>query len=444
MKLCVMGLWHLGTVTSACLASVGHEVVALDLDTGVVQQLRSGHPPLFEPGLEQLVQRGLAQGGLSFTTSIAEALRDAELVWITYDTPVDEEDRADVQFVVDRVTRLFPHLGVGVLVLISSQLPVGTTRRVEQAYTAAYPEKPVTFGYSPENLRLGKAIDAFSQPDRVVVGLRTEADRERVKLLLRPLTDRIEWMSVESAEMTKHALNAFLATSVAFANEIAALCEQVGADAKEVERGLKSEVRIGPRAYLAPGPAFAGGTLARDIGFLTQLGAEQRVPTYLLPSVRESNIEHRNWVRRKLQSLLGSLGGSRVAVWGLTYKPGTDTLRRSSSVELCEWLAQEGAEVHAHDPGVRVLPEDLAKKMILHSSPLAAIQGADVLVVATEWPEYRDVACQEVLASLARPLVLDAGRFLEQSLGADPRIQYVTVGRPSSWRAGYCHEVQPG
>ena len=429
MKACVLGLWHLGTVTAACLASGGHEVVGLDFDAETIRKLQAGQPPLFEPGLQDLVKRGLAEGHLRFTDNAAEAARTAQVVWVAYDTPVDDEDHADVEFVFERVTRLFQHLSPGTLVLISSQLPVGTTRRLEQAYATAQPGKPVTFGYSPENLRLGKAISVFTQPDRVVVGVRTEADRKCVAELLRPFTERIEWMSVESAEMTKHALNAFLAASVTFINEIATLCEQVGADAKEVERGLKSEARIGPRAYLGPGGAFAGGTLARDIAFLSCIGMEHHLPTHLIAAVRASNDEHKNWPRRRLQSLLGDLCGKRVAVWGLTYKPGTDTLRRSSAVELCEWLAQQGAQVHVHDPAIKALPAELAERITFNSTPLLALKGASALVVATEWPDYQSLSADAVVAAMSTPLVVDANRFLFQSLGNDSRIRYASVGK---------------
>ena len=394
MKVCVLGLWHLGTVTASCLASGGHDVTGLDFDAMTIENLQAGQPPLSEPGLEDLVKRGLAEGRLRFTTAVDKAVADAEVVWVAYDTPVDDQDRADVDFVMERIMRLFAHLKDGTLVLISSQMPVGSTRRLERAYAEANTGRRVTFGYSPENLRLGKAIGVFTQPDRVVVGLRSDADRTRISALLQPFTDRIEWMSVESAEMTKHALNAFLATSVTFINEIAAVCEQVGADAKEVERGLKSEARIGPKAYLGPGGAFAGGTLARDIAFLTQIGAEHAVPLHLIPSVRVSNDEHKLWPRRRLQDLLGDLKGKCIAVWGLTYKPGTDTLRRSSAVELCQWLAQQGAHVQAHDPAVKSLPVELEATIQLQPTALAALTGATALVVATEWPEYQVVAGQ--------------------------------------------------
>lgn len=430
MKVCVLGLWHLGTVTAACLASGGHEVIGLDFDLDTIQKLQAGQPPLFEPGLEDLVKRGLADQRLQFTADIASAVKDAEVVWVAYDTPVDAEDRADVEFVVERVSRLFPHLNAGTLVLISSQVPVGSTRRLETAYAAQFANKPIGFGYSPENLRLGNAINVFTRPDRVVVGVRSAADQARVATLLQPFTDHIEWMSVESAEMTKHALNAFLATSVTFINEIASICEQVGADAKEVERGLKSEARIGPKAYLGPGGAFAGGTLARDIAFLTQIGAAYQLPMHLISAVRASNDAHKNWARRRLQDLLGSLQGQRIAVWGLTYKAGTDTLRRSSSIELCEWLIAQGAQVQAHDPAVKALPIELANSMVLGASPLAALDQAAALVVATEWPDYRSIGADDVAATSVQ-WVLDANRFLGKTLGVDARIRYIGVGAKS-------------
>jgi len=427
VKISVVGLWHLGTVTAACLAAAGHDVVGLDFDPAVVADLAAGTPPVFEPGLEELVKAGLAGGHLRFTTDAAAA--NAEIVWIAYDTPVDDEDRGDVEYVIERAMRVLPYLAEGAIVLISSQLPVGTTRRLEERFATQSPRASVGFGCVPENLRLGKAIDAFMRPDRVVVGLRAVADRDKVARLLAPFTSRIEWMRVESAEMTKHALNAFLATSVAFINEVAALCEQVGADATEVERGLKSDGRIGARAYLSPGSAVAGGTLTRDVGFLSQLGRERGVATHLLAAVKSSNDAHRQWAQRQLVEALGGVTGRIVAIWGLTYKPGTDTLRRSSAVELCQWLGTKRAAVRAHDPAVKVLPPDLARSVRLVDTALSAAEGASALVVATPWPEYLHVRAGDVTARMTRPLVLDAGGFLSDTLGHDPSIEYLRVGK---------------
>jgi UDPglucose 6-dehydrogenase len=262
------------------------------------------------------------------------------------------------------------------------------------------------------------------------VGVRSQRDQQVLEKMLLPITDRIEWMSVESAEMTKHAINAFLATSVTFANELAAICEMVGADAKQVERGLKTESRIGPKAYVSPGAAFAGGTLARDIVFLNRIGQEKSLKTPLLSSIKPSNDEHKSWVKRRLQRLFPDLSKAHVAVWGLTYKPGTDTLRRSLSVELCQWLIEQGAQVSVHDPAVKELPSEFKNKVTKHESPLQALQGAQALVISTEWPVYREVQVEDVLRQAPQIAVFDANRFLS-AFAKEPRLKYFGVGSPS-------------
>lgn len=430
MNVCVQGLWHLGTVTAACLASLGNKVSGLDFDTRVIERLTLGVPPLFEPGLEDLVKQGMAVGRLCFAAQPEAAVKDIEVLWVAYDTPVDDDDNADVDYVVAQIEKTFPYLPEGVTVVISSQMPVGSVGRLEAIAKDRFPAKGIGFACSPENLRLGKAVEVFLKPDRIVVGVRSERDRERLDRLLRPITGRIEWMSVESAEMSKHAINAFLATSVAFANEIASICELVGADAKEVERGLKSESRIGPKAYLSPGAAFAGGTLARDIAFLNHVGEQKRLVTPLLSSVRPSNDEHKLWIKRKLLSLFPDLSRIKVAMWGLTYKPGTDTLRRSLAVELCNWLITQGTEVCVHDPAVKQLPREWNAKAIRSDDPVAALKGAHVLVVSTEWPQYKGIASDAVANAAPGIVVLDANRFLS-SFSRNARMKYVAVGTPA-------------
>lgn len=431
MKICVLGLWHLGSVTAACLASVGHDVVGLDLDAQVtVDELSLGRAPLFEPGLDDLIKQGVATGHLGFSCSPRYACADVEVLWVAYDTPVDEDDHADVEHVISRVEAAMPCLPRGTTVLVSSQMPVGSIARLEEIANARCPELNLSFACSPENLRLGNALAAFLKPDRVVVGTRTEHDRLRLGTMLSAITDRIEWMSVESAEMTKHAINAFLATSVVFANEIAVLCEMVGADAKEVERGLKSEHRIGPGAYLSPGAAFAGGTLARDINFLSQIGEIKGLRTPLLSSVKPSNDEHKFWVRHRLVAAFPDLVGLTVAVWGLTYKPHTNTLRRSLAVELCNWLLRHGAKVRVHDPAVGELPAHWGENVTRCNTPIEALTGVVVLVVATEWPQYRDIIAEDVISTNRGLLVLDENRFLEKQLGSGHGIRYIAVGTP--------------
>jgi len=431
----VIGLWHLGCVTAACLAQAGHHVIGVDPDQALVEQLRAGRPPVSEPGLADLLALGAPR--LSFTSEPLMLARAAR-AWVTFDTPVDDDDNADVEWVLAHAVELLAPLPADSLVVVSSQLPVGSIARLHERCAARRGDSGLRFACVPENLRLGRAVECFSARDRIVAGVRSERDRRELAELLAPFGADVQWMRVESAEMTKHALNGFLATSVAFINEIAEICESVGADAEEVSRGLKSEQRIGPRAYLGPGDAFAGGTLARDIGYLRGLAKRRGLPAHVFAGVADGNAAHKHWTRRKLRELLtdgegperDALAGRRVAIWGLTYKPGTDTLRRSSAIELCRWLVAVGASVRAHDPAVTVLPGDLAGKLELCSSPLEAADGAEVLVLCTPWPDYLEVPVEGLLSALAAGRVIDAAGVLRAALAAHPHVRYVRVGTP--------------
>lgn len=420
MKVAVVGLWHLGTVTAACCAAAGHEVVGFDDDKDVVGNLRNGALPVSEPGLCTLVAEGVAAGNLRFTSNPADT-SDSEIVWICYDTPVDENDVPDTEFVRSRVSRMISFVKPGALVLISSQLPVGSTAKLQ----TSHPD--FVFAYSPENLRLGKAIEVFTKPDRVVIGVSKPESHAKLSLLFAPFTTQLEWMSVESAEMTKHALNAFLATSVAFINEIASICEKTGADALEVERGLKSDVRIGTKSYLHPGCAFAGGTLARDIRALLSVAEQRQVPTHLLSGVLASNSIHSLWAQHRLLEILGNLEGKTVAVLGLTYKPGTNTLRRSMSVEICHWLIKNGARVQAFDPAIRELPTDL-KTIHLATEPELVLDQADAVLVATPWPEFRSLPAAAFRQRMCRAVVLDPTRQLDSILKNERAVEYHAIG----------------
>lgn len=425
MRIVVYGLWHLGCVTAACLARAGHLVTGLDPDLRAIDDLRRGQPPLHEPGLSELISAGLANKQLSFHSEPETALADAALVWVTFDTPVNDQDEADVAAVRAHLEEVGPYLRPGTLVLLSSQVPVGFTRRLKQDWT----NKGLRFAYSPENLRLGKAIEVFCHPERVILGIESDSDQPQLSALFSPFCSHLEWMSLESAEMTKHALNAFLATSVTFINEIARLCEEVGADAKEVERGLKSEGRIGPRAYLSPGSAFAGGTLARDLRFLVRRGQDVRVRTPLLAGVLESNEVHKNWVREHVEQLLSGIEKPVASVLGLTYKPGTSTLRRSSAIELCRWMHERGVRVCGYDPAVNTLPKELGNIVNLAPSLLDALNGSHLAVIATEWPSFRSLQPTDILGRMRSPRVIDPNHYLADVLTEDHRIRYFATGK---------------
>jgi UDPglucose 6-dehydrogenase len=444
----VIGLWHLGSVTAACLAGAGHHVIGIDPDPAIVEGLSAGRPPISEPGLADLLARGAFR--LSFTSEPL-ALARAARAWVTFDTPVDDDDNADVEWVLAHAVEMLAPLPADSLVVVSSQLPVGSIARLQERCAARRRDAGLRFACVPENLRLGRALESFRARDRIVAGVRSERDRRELGELLAPFSGEVQWMRVESAEMTKHALNGFLATSVAFINQVAEICESVGADAEEVSRGLKSEQRIGPRAYLGPGDAFAGGTLARDISFLRGLAKHRGLPAHVFQGVADGNAAHKHWTRRKLIELLARdgrreppavdgqraqdvLAGKRVAIWGLTYKPGTDTLRRSSAVELCRWLARVGATVRVHDPAVRALPADLLDAAELCASPLEAAAEADVLVVCTPWPEYLQVPVEDMLSALALAQIIDPVGLLRTLLAAHPGVRYARVGSPLELR----------
>jgi UDPglucose 6-dehydrogenase len=318
--------------------------------------------------------------------------------------------------------RCLPHLPAGALVLVSSQLPVGTIRALEGEFPRFH------FACSPENLRLGRALDAFEKAERVVVGVRSDAKKPLLEQLLKPFTPQVQFMRPESAEMVKHALNSFLAVSITFINEIARLCEQTGADAKEVSAGLKSEARIGPRAYLGPGGPFAGGTLARDVVTLTKLGAAQGETLSLIPAIKQSNDLHRGWALRRLQSRLGDLRGKTIAVLGLVYTPNTDTLRRSAAVELCGQLVSAGARVQAFDPAVRSGRAELSA-VALAPDLAGAVRGADAAVICTEWPAFREAPWAQLVSTMGRPVFVDANRFLEAQLKTMAGVEHLSVGR---------------
>jgi len=429
MKLAVFGLWHLGTVTAACTAAAGISTVAMDLDRDRIAKLAKGEPPLYEPGLAELIQSGLSSGNLAFGSDVT-AVSKADVVWICHDTPVDEEDRADTDVVLRQVTMLFPHLKNGAVVLVSAQLPVGFVTALEKSFAAQDGGRTVSFACSPENLRLGKAIEVFQNPGRIIVGVRDK----RARVILEPFLGRfchnLIWMSVESAEMVKHGLNSFLAMSVTFANELAIVCEQVGADAAEVEMGLKSEPRIGPGAYLRPGPAFAGGTLARDVQFLRGLAKENGLSLPVIEGVLESNRHHGGWAYRQLARALKPLSGRTIGVLGLAYKPGTSALRRSSSIELIRALLKDSASVQAFDPHVSTLPAELTPVRLCPDARSVA-NGADAIVIGNESPEFRGLSADDLAGTMKGRLVIDAGRFLGATLGSDSRLALISVGRVS-------------
>ena len=430
MKVAVQGLWHLGCVTAAATAKTGHQVIGLAETSEAAEILNQAKAPIQEPGLNELMQEQIEAGRLSFTADPVKALAGVDVLWVTFDTPVDEFDRADTGYVLDRVRKLLPLLPRSCTILLSSQLPVGSAKVLQINADRLCPGANLRVACSPENLRLGAALNVFLEPDRIVVGTDDDATRVKLTALFSPISSRLAWMSVASAEMTKHAVNAFLATSVVFINEIAALCETNGADAGEVARGLKTEQRIGPKAYLNPGAAFAGGTLARDLRFLSGLAKKDGRLVSLFGAAIESNTQHSQWPMQALTTAFPQgMHGKRVVILGLTYKAGTDTLRRSPAMELAQWLKPQGGIAVGCDVLINTLPSEAQEFLELESDFKKAIKSADVVVLFHPWPDLDNFYAE---LGVPKPAVIDPHGYFP---GGPPH------GCPYYAKVGYVSEA---
>jgi UDPglucose 6-dehydrogenase len=432
----VIGLWHQGVVAAACLAQLGFTVIGADPDTVRITGLREGRAPLFEPGLDKLLAKGIAEGRLSFTTDCAAAVCDAPFVFLMFDTPVDENDQSDLTELFSTFRAIAPALAPGVVIWITAQVPVGTCDALMAAGREAGIPSTARIAYSPENLRLGQAIERFCAPPLPVMGSDDESALDELAKLLSPMTAEWYRVSLRTAEMMKHALNGFLAVSICFANELGNLCDEVGADGKRIGELLRLEPRVGSRAMLLPGLGFAGGTLARDLQTLRAIGDRAGLETPLLDGAWTSNAAQNGVVLRKLTRALHSLAGARVAVLGLTYKPDTSTLRRSASLEVIGDLIREGASVTAHDPQADRGELGGYSGFTVHEDPYAAVRGADALVLMTPWRDYSDIDFKSIRAIMKGAYVFDTAGLWDGDKLAALGFTYDDIGRGRRARAG--------
>jgi UDPglucose 6-dehydrogenase len=435
-RVCVIGLWHLGLVTSACLADLGRTVVAFDSDPQLIEGLRNHRLPLFEPGLEELIDRGIVEERLWFTADPQEALAGARYAIIAHDTTVDERDESDLSQVMAAASLLARHLENGSIVIISSQVPVGTCQQIEATIRRGRPLLDFGIAYVPENLRLGQAIERFKKPEMIVIGSDDPAATNAVDELLAGINAPRVVVGIRTAEMTKHALNAFLATCISFANEMANLCDEVGADALDVGRALHLDKRVGPLAPLRPGLGFAGGTLARDLKTLRKIGKRNRSGTPLIEGVLKVNQRQNRVVTRNLRKVYGSLEGLMVGVLGLTYKPGTSTLRRSAALEIIGEQTALGASVKAYDPRANLEELPDIPNVEFCPDPRAVAEGSDALVIVTDWPEFRDLDFAAIKKSMKNPVLVDAQNMLDAKEMTQMGFQYIGVGRGSTASVG--------
>ncbi len=426
-RIAVAGLWHMGCVVSAALAHLGHTVAATDFDSEVVRKLQQGVPPVYEPGLAELMAQEISGGKLAFLSSEQEAFADAEHIFITFDTPVDESDQSDLTPVEAALDAVAIHARSEVQIVVMSQVPVGTCQRLVERLRERAPGLSFTLVYQPENLRLGEALKTFLYPDLIIVGAEDEVVAGRLLRLYEGVEAPRLTMSWNSAEMAKHALNTFLATSISFINELADLAEATGADVRDVVRALRLDRRIGPYAFLSPGPGFSGGTLARDIQTLRRLGERRGCPTRQLDATLAVNAARLPSIVAKIRHLCGELKGSRVGLLGLTYKPGTNTLRRSNALALARLLMREGSKVYAFDPQVCELQAD-TDGIVLCSDPYQVAEGAGAIVVMTPWPEFKNLDFGRLASVMRQPLIIDVHNCFDDGQIRKAGLRYVGTG----------------
>ena len=428
-KVCVIGIWHLGSVVSACLADSGYSVIGVDNDLQKVTYLNNGIPPLFEPGLQELITSNIDQGRLSYTTDLSQAVKGSKYVLITFDTPVNEKDEVDLSEIFDVALKLSQHLENGSVLLVSSQVPVGTCEQIKLQIKQNNPSLDFDIAYSPENLRPGQAIQRFKNPERIIIGADDSSTLDTVEELFSVISASKLRVNLRTAEMTKHALNAFLGMSISFINEIANLCDKLGVDALKVAAALRMDERIGPKAPLKPGLGFAGGTLARDLKILQNLGNRFHCETHLVNGVLRVNEQQNKLVIRKLEKIYGSIKNLSIGILGLTYRVGTSTLRRSVALEIIDDLTRKGARVKASDPGVSAEEVGQHTEFEFCPDPYSVAQGSDALVLVTEWPQFKALDFALLQSSMNRPVLIDAQNMLDDTQMKEMGFTYLGVGR---------------
>ncbi len=432
MQVAVVGTGYVGLVVGACLAETGNDVICADIAEDKIARLRNNEIPIYEPGLEPLVESNQEAGRLSFTTDVGAAVEASDVVFIAVGTPPEEDGSADLQHVLQVARTIGDHMNDPKVIITKSTVPVGTARKVSEAI-AERTDETFHICSNPEFLKEGAAVDDFMKPDRVVVGVESDEAKEVLAQLYAPFVrtgNPILFMDIASAELTKYAANAMLASRISFMNQVAELCERVGADVTLVRQGIGSDARIGP-AFLFPGPGYGGSCFPKDVKALIRTAHECGVRFDLLEAVEGVNARQKRLLGSKLTRLFaGDLTGRRIAVWGLAFKARTDDMRESPSIELIEMLLEAGATVAAHDPGAMASARRVFGERIEYAERMYdAVAGADALVIVTEWLEYRNPDFHRIKELLNAPIVVDGRNLYDPHRMAALGFTYHSIGR---------------
>lgn len=442
MKICVFGAGYVGLVAAACFAESGNTVITVDVDQAKIESLKQGVIPIYEPGLKELVLRNQAEGRLSFTTDIPLAVKSSLINFIAVGTPPGEDGSADLQYVQAVARDIGRHMESYKIVVDKSTVPVGTADKVRAALQGELDARGLALEFdvvsNPEFLKEGAAIDDFMKPDRVVIGTDNVRTAEIMKELYEPFmrkNNRMIIMDIRSAEMTKYAANAMLATRISFMNQIALLCERMGADVAAVREGIGSDSRIG-YDFLFPGPGYGGSCFPKDVKALIRTAEECDYDFLLLKAVEEVNELQKQVLSTKVLDLLGNAGaekplaGRTVACWGLSFKPRTDDMREAPSITIIESLLAAGATVRAHDPeALKEAAKAFGDRITYSHNQYDILAGADVLVIITDWNEYRNPDFDRIKADLKEPLIVDGRNLYKPDRMKMAGFRYVPLGR---------------
>ena len=433
MRIAMVGTGYVGLVTGTCLAETGNDVTCVDSDRAKIERLRRAEVPIYEPGLAELIQRNMAAGRLQFTTDLTSAAAPAAVVFVAVGTPSADDGSVDLSAVWNVVVQMAPALRADTIVVLKSTVPVGTNAAVARRLKDMT-GLDIEVASNPEFLKEGTAIEDFMKPDRVVIGTRSERVLEVLWDLYQPYlrTDKpLLHMSPESAEMTKYAANALLATKISFINEIANICERVGADVNEVRRGIGHDSRIG-FAFLFPGVGYGGSCFPKDVQALAAVARQAGLQPRILVATHEVNRRQRELLAEKVKQHFGELTGLKLAVWGLAFKPGTDDIREAPALCIIQRLLQWGSEVAVHDPvamdNVRAI---YGQKLCYCQHPYDALHGADGLVVVTEWKQFVHPDFARMRQLMRQPVIFDGRNLYNPQRMAHEGFVYYSVGRPA-------------
>jgi UDPglucose 6-dehydrogenase len=433
VKICMIGAGYVGLVSAACFADFGWDVTCVDNDDSRVEGLNKGQIPIYEPGLDELVERNATAGRMRFTQDLADAVKDAEVVFLAVGTPVRRGDGyADLSYVFAAVEEMAPNLSSDIVVTTKSTVPVGTSREIERRLRALRPDADFAVCSNPEFLREGSAIRDFTHPDRVLVGTDSAHGREIMARLYEPLALRnapIVFVSRESAELAKYAANSFLAMKITFINEVADLCEMVGADVGEVASAVGADGRIGSK-FLHAGPGYGGSCFPKDVTALIRTAREAKSPLSLIEQVEKVNTERKIAMAARIEEAAGgSVRDKTIAVLGVTFKPNTDDMRDAPSLVILPMLQARGARIRACDPQGRTKGEELLPAVEWCSGAGEAADGADVLVVLTEWNEFRALDLRQLRAAMRGSVLVDLRNVYSPALARAAGFEYTGVGR---------------